>query len=115
MRNPSTYKGMVLNTTYRSVSPPRSFSPTASVSPKSTSPTSPTSPGGSRVRRSWTGDELEQLIREKIQERTHGGNGQMLTALRLFGGKASAGGEINPHQFLVSLQKLLNTDIDEEE
>jgi len=78
------------------------------------SPTSPTSPVELRqCLMTWTGDQLEQMVRDKIQMKTAGGNGQILTALRLF--EAEAAGEITPEMFQTALSKLLNTDISLEE
>jgi len=68
------------------------------------------------ARRTWTGDELEILVRDKIQEKTRSGNGQTLMALRLFGAGASANEqEITPLMFQQTLSKMLNTQVQEEE
>lgn len=67
-------------------------------------------------RRSWTGDELEVIIRDKIQEKTKSGNGQTLMALRLFGAGASANEqEITPSMFQDTLSRMLNTEVNHEE
>jgi len=55
------------------------------------------------------------MIREKIQIKTAGGNGQILMALRLFEVDANSGGEITPSMFQAALSRLLCTEITEEE
>merc|ERR1712196_500676 len=96
-------KGTMLGVPYesrgRSPSPPQ-----PPPKPESPPPLSPTELRHCLV--TWTGDELETMVRDKIQMKTHGGNGQMLMALRLF--ESAAAGEITPEMFQSALTRLLN-------
>lgn len=110
-------KGSLLGAPYdpsRSPSPPNLAARRRTQQAAEGAPSPPSSP--TELRQclvTWTGDQLEEMVRDRIQQKTHGGNGQALMALRLFGAQASS--EITPEMFRSALSRLLNTEITHQE
>jgi len=113
--DPMCMQAVVVSSQYesRSPSPERALAACLAAAPRANL-LYKAGPSPTGARRTWTADQLETLIRDKIQMKTTGGNGQMLTALRIFGAGAS-GKDITPQMFQSTITRLLNTDVSEEE
>jgi len=57
----------------------------------------------------------QAVLRQKIEQHTVGGNGQMLLVMKLFGGGCGASGEITRKMFKDTLSRLMNTTITDAE
>lgn len=64
------------------------------------------------VRPRWSVEHLEQMVKDKIQEKTQSGGYPSFQAFRLFSG---CGSEITMAQFRATLSRLLNAELSEEE
>jgi len=66
----------------------------------------------SDLRRKWTAKQLEELLRDKITQKTKGSNGQALQAMRLF---LRDGTEISPEAWKKNLPLLVGVELTDEE